>query len=130
MQRFYAFTDLSIRRGCGFAALGVVTTMAALSYDAVLSFRVGATLTAAVAFALWCMAQTAHRRNVLRSEIWILLRQHAADLTPTHARTLLPPVMRERYMWHATVAAGVAASFWLIALVLALLRAVAPATPV
>jgi hypothetical protein len=115
MQRVYAMTDLSIRRACGFAALAVVTTMAALSYEPVLSFRVGGVMTAAVAFALWLKAQTAHRQNVLRSEIWLLLRQHAADLTPTHARTMLPPVMRERYMWHATVAACLAAGLWLVA---------------
>jgi len=129
MHRIYALTDLSIRRACGFAALGVVTTMAALSYDPVLSFRVGATLTAAVAFALLFRALTAYRQNVLRSEIWILLRQHAADLTPSHARAMLPPVMRERYLWHATVAAGVAVAFWLIAVLLLLVRAVGPSTP-
>jgi hypothetical protein len=123
MQRVYAMTDFSIRRGCGFAALGVVTTMAALSFEPVMSFRVGGVLTAAVAFALWVQAQTAPRRNVLRSEIWMLLRQHAKDLRPELAKQLLPPVMRERYLWHATAASAVAVALWLMAGVLYVLRA-------
>lgn len=122
MQRVYAMTDLSIRRACGFAGLGVLTTMAALSYDPVLSFRSGGVLTFATGFTLWLKAHGVARQNMLRTEVWMLLRYHDAGISPANARAVLPPVLRERYMWHATVAGCVAAVFWVIAGLMALLR--------
>ncbi len=122
MQRVYAMTDLSIRRACGFAALGVATTMAALSFDAVLSFRTGAVLSFTTGFVLWVKAHAAAHQNVLRTEVWLLLRHHDAGISKEMARAVLPPVLRERYLWHATVAAAVALVLWLMAALFALGR--------
>jgi len=122
VHRITAMADLSIRRACGFAALAIGTVMASLSFDAVLSLRSGAILTALVAVVLWFLAQGARRRNVRRTELWTLLGGQA-PVPPARTQQVLGNVLRDRYLWHATVAAVIAVGFWAIAGLLALLRA-------
>jgi hypothetical protein len=120
MDRVTTMADLSIRRACGFAALAIGTVMASLSFDAVLCFRSGALLTALVAAVLWFMAHGALRRNVRRTELWTLLGGKV-PVPPDRAQLVLGTVLRDRYLWHATVAAGVAVALWAVAGLIVLL---------
>ncbi len=121
MEHLTTMADFGIRRACGFAGLAIGTVMAALSFDSVLCFRAGAVLFALAAVILWAMAQGAPRRNVRRTELWMLL-DGKVDLPAGRIQQVLGGVLRDRYLWHATGAAGVALALWLLALVCALGR--------
>jgi hypothetical protein len=121
MDRVTMMADLSIRRACGFAAFGIGSTMAALSFDPVLCFRTGALLFAVTAAVLWVMGHDAPRRNVRRTELWTLLGGRA-PVPETHVQKVLGGVLRERYLWHATLAGIVAVTLWLVALLFMLIR--------
>lgn len=127
MQRIQTLADLSIRRACGFAGLGVATVMGALSFDGLLCFRSGAILVALCAVVLWFKAQAAPRANVRRTELWAMLGG-SVELPADRAQQVLGSVLRERYLWHATAAAGLSCAFWLVAGLIALGRAIR-ATP-
>jgi hypothetical protein len=104
MHDLAALADFSIRRACGFAGLGIATVMLAMSFDAAAALRTGAGLTALVALALLASAWRAPRRNVRRTELWMLAEGHAAfvrQLPPDRAQALLAEVLRARLLWHA-----------------------------
>ena len=65
--------DFSIRRALAFGGLAIATTMTALCYDPVLSFRVGGVMAAAILFGLLFKAFEATRCKIRRTEIWMLL---------------------------------------------------------
>jgi hypothetical protein len=121
MDRVVTLADLSIRRACGFAGFGIAATMAALSFDPVLCFRTGALLFALTAAVLWLKAIDARRRNIRRTELWTLLGGKA-PLPDSHVQRVLGGVLRERYQWHATLAAALAVAMWLVALLFLLVR--------
>lgn len=123
MDRIETLADLSIRRACGFAGLGVATVMGSLSFDALLCFRSGAILVALCAAVLWFKAEAAPRANVRRTELWAMLGG-TVELPAERTQQVLGNLLRERYLWHATVAAGVACLFWLVAALVVLRRAV------
>jgi hypothetical protein len=122
MDRILAVADQTIRRACGFAGLAVVLTMLALSFDRLLAFRVGALMTSCVALVLAWQAWRAPATDVRRTELWSVVGR-GLDLPRDRVQALLSGVLRDRYLWHATVAAAVAVGFWAIAGLLALRRA-------
>jgi hypothetical protein len=121
MEHLTTMADFGIRRACGFAGLAIGTVMLSLSFDAVLCFRAGAVLFALAAAILWAMAQGAPRRNVRRTELWMLLGGQV-DLPSARIQPVLGGVLRDRYLWHATAAAAVAGALWVLALLIALGR--------
>ncbi|MCS6855796.1 MAG: hypothetical protein NZ523_13735 [Elioraea sp.] len=123
MERIRAVADQTIRRACGFAGLGIGATMLALSFDVVLAFRVGAVLTTFVLVALLYLGQRAPRYDVRRTELWSVVGR-SMPLSRERVQALLGGVLRERYLWHADRAAGVAILFWVVAFVLWLGRLV------
>ena len=111
--------DFSIRRALAFGGLAIATTMTALCYDPVLSFRVGAVMAAAILFGLLFKAFEATRCKIRRTEIWMLLDSAGQRPSPG-IYPLIAAVLRERYLWHADAIAlgalglwGMAALFWL-----------------
>lgn len=113
--------DASIRRALGFAGLGISVTMVALCFDAVLSLRTGALMTAAVWLGLFAAALRVPHRDVRRTELWSLLRGVGGPeterwLATPEARASVAAVLRERLDWHALRAAAAAALLWAVAL--------------
>jgi hypothetical protein len=108
--------DISIRRACGFAGLGIGTVMLAFSYSLPLALRAGAALTAAVCLSLVLSAWRAKRRDVRRTEVWTLLPSTAGafirSLPPREAQALLSRVLRQRLLWHAERAGWLAVTLW------------------
>lgn len=111
--------DFSIRRALAFGGLAIATTMTALCFDPVLSFRVGAVMAAAILFGLLFKAFEATRCKIRRTEIWILL-DSAGQRPAPGVYPLIAAVLRERYLWHADAIAlgalglwGMAGLFWL-----------------
>jgi len=121
LDRIRDMTDLSIRRGCGFAAIGIGTTMAGFSFDGVAAFRVGALGASFALLVLLGKAWHAPQIPYRRTEVWELLgRSHG--LPEPRAQPTIAAIRRERFLWHAQIAAAVALGFWALAFLLWLLR--------
>jgi len=117
MEILRTLADLSIRRACGFAALGIGTVMLGLSYDLVLSFRSGAILTSIVCGVIWLRAWISPWRDIRDTEMWMLLAHERRHLTrgPDAGRVAeaAGAVLRERLIWHAERVALAAFALWL-----------------
>jgi hypothetical protein len=103
LDRIRTYADLSIRRGCGFAFLGIATFMVGMSSDAVLAFRSGA-----------IMGLRAPARSYKLTEVWILMDK-SHDLPEPRAQQVFGSVLRDRYLWHAEIVAFGALGLWIIA---------------
>jgi hypothetical protein len=95
--------DLSIRRACGFALLGIGLVMFSLSYDLALSLHMGAELLALLTLGLVFAGWKAPRRDVRDTEAWIELvasgRAHGVSRQEISPR--LSAKVRDRLFWHA-----------------------------
>jgi len=119
MEAIKEASDLSIRRACGFGLLAIWTTMVGLSYEPLIAVRTGAVLTMAMGLVLLIRAWGAPRRPYKRTEVWLILdRKH--ELPEARAQQVFGNILRERYLWHATVTGWVALALWGIAIFLAL----------
>ncbi len=125
MDAVRIMADLSIRRACGFGAIGIACVMLALSYDLALSFRTGAELIALFCLGLGFAAWRAPRRNLRHSELWSLLDQgdgaFVRHLPRGEAQSLLAGVLRSRLLWHAERLGVASIALWAIALLFGLL---------
>ena len=117
--RIYA--DFSIRRGCGFALLGVSCVMFAFAFDPRQSFHVGAILVAAIAIVLWLKGLRAPRKAYYHTELWILLPERPRMGKPELQR-LIGSILADRFWWHAKAAAGIAAALAAAAMLIWLTR--------
>ncbi|MGX9962262.1 hypothetical protein ACVFYP_03005 [Roseomonas sp. F4] len=124
MDVMRTLADYSIRRALGFAGFGVLTLMLALSFDMGLALRTGGELLALICLGLiWC-AWRAPRRNMRRSELGILVAEHAParlrGLSASEAQRMMAEALRQRLLWHAEQVGFTALALWLAALVLRL----------
>jgi hypothetical protein len=111
METIREASDMSIRRACGFGLLAIWTTMIGLSYEPLLAVRVGAVLVTVMSVVLLIRAWRAPRRPYKRTEVWLILNKKH-DLPETRAQQVFGNILRERYLWHATVAGWVALVLW------------------
>jgi hypothetical protein len=112
VERIREFADISIRRACGFGFLAIATAMIGTCSEILLSTKIGATSLTLMSMVLVLKAVQAPSRSYKRTEVWIMLnRRH--DLPEPRAQQVFGAILRERYMWHATVAASLAAALWL-----------------
>ena len=116
MDRIRYYADISIRRACGFGFLAITTLMVGTSTEIVLSLKIGATSLTLMSMILLLKAMQAPGRSYKRTEVWILLN-YRHDLPEKRAQEVFGTILRERYMWHATAAAGIAAVLWLLTFV-------------
>lgn len=113
--------DISIRRAIGFAYIAIGTTMAGMAFDGYLAVKTGAVLSTGVAAALGLKAMRAPRRPYKHTELWIIVdKDHG--LPEARAQDVIGHVLRERYLWHAQLIAGVAALLWLVGFTVLALR--------
>lgn len=117
------FADFSIRRGCGFALLGVCCVMFAFAFDMRQAFHVGAILVAGIAIMLWIKCLHARRKPYYRTEVWIMLPERPRMGKPELQR-LIGGVLAERYWWHAKAAAALSGALAATALLIWLKRLV------
>ncbi len=119
MDRIRYLADLSIRRGCGFGLIAIATAAVGMSWDAVLALKLAAICASAMVAILLVKAMQAPTRNYKRTEVWIMLEKRH-DLPESRAQQVFGSILRERYMWHATVTATAAGVLWLATLAVAL----------
>jgi hypothetical protein len=115
MERIQKLAVLSVRRGCGFAALAICTTMFALIQQPALAFRTGALLCCLTAAVLFWKARQARTRNHRDTELWILLDRDPG-LPDAYAGRVINAVLSDVYMRHAEGAAVIAFLMWLASL--------------
>lgn len=112
IARIRELADVSIRRACGFGLIAIVTGMFGVSSEPKLSLRIGAAGVSIAALVLIAKALGARRKHFKDTEVWLMLPdQHR--LPDALAQRVIGAVLRERYMWHATLAAVVALIMWL-----------------
>ena len=116
MDTLTALADHAIRRACGFAGLGIGTTMLALSFDLALALRTAGAMFAVLCLGLLASAWHAPRRNVRHSELWHLLPGTAAEFARTlsrgEAQRLITGIQRQRLIWHAERIGILAIGVW------------------
>ncbi|MFM9841422.1 MAG: hypothetical protein ACKVOI_00485 [Dongiaceae bacterium] len=115
MEKIRQIAVLSVRRACGFGALGIAMIMWGLIYDPVLAFQSGAVLTAIVAVILYYRAMQAPQRDHTQTEVWLLLDKELRP-PPDYARRIVNSTLCDVYHQHARWAIGIAALFAVISL--------------
>lgn len=120
MERIREYADISIRRACGFGFLAIATAMVGTCSNILLSAEIGARSLTLMTAILVLKAVRAPSRSYKRTEVWTMLnRRH--DLPEDRAQQVFGNILRERYMWHATVAASIAALLWCLTFAIRLL---------
>ncbi|WP_137124817.1 hypothetical protein [Roseomonas sp. HF4] len=126
MDLLQTLADLSIRRACGFAALGIGTVMLALSFDLELAFRSGAVLTSIACGVIWLCAWWSPRRDVRETELWSMLAAERLHLTrgpeAPRLQALAGRILHERLVWHGERVALAAMALWICTGLTMLLR--------
>jgi hypothetical protein len=120
IDRIRYCAELSVKRGCGFAALGIGTVMVGLSGTPLVAFKAGALLATLLAVALAVKASVASRVSYRRTELWILLdRRHG--LPEQAAQRVLSDILQDAYLRYMELAAVAALVLWVIGFVMAML---------
>jgi hypothetical protein len=105
MQTLERFAELSVARGCGFAAVGIGTIMLAFAEQIPMALYAGGLLTLGTSLILILKAQWASRRPYKRTELWIML--HPVERPDAAvAQQIIGTILRETYQRFAFYTAG------------------------
>lgn len=108
---------LSIARGCGFAALGILTFMTGLSWDPALAMKAGGLMTFLTCAVLILKGFNARRRPYKQTELWIILPKEQRP-RPEVAQQVIGNILRDVCFRFAQQAALLSGSMLLAAIVL------------
>jgi len=110
IERIEHLANISVARGCGFAALGILTFFIGMSSDLVAAFKSAGYLTLLACIILLLKAGFAPRQPYRRTELWVMLKP---DERPdaSVAQRLISTVLREAYLRFARQAALLSAMF-------------------
>lgn len=110
MERIAFYAEISVRRGCGFAALAIGATMMGLSGDLLLALKSGAVLATLMDAVLMLLAAHALRRDLRGTELWALLdRRHGLAMSDERAIGIVRRVLHDtllRYSRWTFLSAG------------------------
>ena len=116
-----AAAEVSVARGCGFAALAIVTLMVGLSDQLHLACKAGGILALGTCCILGVRAYSAPSFSYKRTEVWLMLAEK--DRPPKEiAQMVIGGTLREVYLRFAVQAAIVSASLLSFSLLLQLAR--------
>lgn len=104
MQRLQQAAEISVARGCGFAALAICTFMVGFAGDIRLSLAVGGCMALLATFVLIIKALKAERTSYKRTEVWIMLEPEDRP-RPEVAQQVIGTTLREVYLRFALRAA-------------------------
>lgn len=105
----------TVLRACAFGSLAIFCIMVALSFNALVAFQSGGTLTLLMTGILVIKAFEARTKNHRRTEMWLYL---PIELRPpaAAAQQITSTVMREIYLTFAMWTAMISIVMWVIAL--------------
>ena len=109
--------ELSVRRGCGFALMAIVTAMVGFSSEPWIAVRSGAVFVLIAAVVLFWKGWTARKRNYRRTEVWLMI-EDAPALPRERLQTMIGGALADVYFSHARLAAYMALAMCLIAVAL------------
>lgn len=113
--------ELSVARGCGFAALGIATFMVALSGEMSLALKAGGILVLVACLVLIARAIQARQHPYKRTEVWLMLKPGDRP-QPSAAQEIIGSILRDVYLRYASLSAGVSAAMLSGSVLLAALR--------
>lgn len=117
MDRIRHFADVSVRRGLGFAMLGIFSVMAGLAFAPALAAKAGAVLSAIVACVMAVKAWNAPGRPYRATEVYVML-DGRLGVPEEAAQRAIGHVLRDCYRRHAEIMAAVATGLWIVSLFL------------
>lgn len=106
----------TVARACGFGSLGIFCFMIGLSFEPVIAFQSGGTLTLLMALILVFKAHEARKKDHRRTEMWLYLPE-ASRPPKDFAQWAIATIMRETYLRFAQWTAAIAIVIWVLALV-------------
>lgn len=118
MQPIERAAEVSVARGCGFAALGIFTFMIGLMGEPRLAFQAGGILTLITCLVLVARAVQAPWRFYKRTEVWLMLEPDDRPHSET-AQQLIGTALRDVYLRFAFHAACLSAALLLAAVFVA-----------
>jgi hypothetical protein len=101
--------EVSVARGCGFAALAIATCMVGLSAEMPLAFQCGGMLVLLMMLILVLRGMAAPHVSYKRTEVWLML-EPAARPQATVAQQVIGRALREVYLRYALRSAAMAAT--------------------
>ncbi len=116
IERIEQLAHLSIARGCGFAALGILTFFVGMSADLPIALRSAGMLSLLVAAVLLLKAGFVHRQPYRRTEVWVMLKP-AERPAASVAQVVIANALREAYLRFAGQAAFLALLFLVVSLI-------------
>jgi hypothetical protein len=105
--------EISVSRGCSFAALAVLTMGVGLSFDLAAAMRGCAALSLLVLAILLWRAERSTSRPYRRTEVWAMLDKKP-PVPPEQMQRLIGEALREAYLRYAKLTAAFATGFWLV----------------
>ena len=112
--------EVSVARGCGFAALGIVTFMVGLSDQMYLACKAGGILTLGMCLILTVRGLTAQHAPYKRTEVWVMLNSEERPQAAV-AQQLIGNALRAIYLRFAIHSAIVALILLVMSMMLQLI---------
>ena len=119
LQQIEEVAEICVARGCGFAALGILTLILGLSWDMTLASKIGGLLVLAACLVLILKAYNAVTRPVQRTELWMVLDPRYRP-APAFAQRMIGQTLQVCYFRFALHAAFLSAALFSISLLLSL----------
>ena len=101
------YAELSVRRGCGFALMAIVTAMVGFSGEPWIAVRSGAVFVLIAAVVLFWRGYAARDRNYKHTEVWLMIEE-APALPRERLQAMIGGALADVYFAHARRAAYVA----------------------
>jgi hypothetical protein len=111
------YAELSVKRGCGFAAMAIVTAMVGFSSEPWIAVRAGAVFVMIAAVVLFAKGWSARTRNYRRTEVWLMIEDVPA-LPRERLQDMIGGALAEVYFSHARQASYIALAMCAIAFAL------------
>jgi hypothetical protein len=113
-ERIEFLAEVSVARGCGFAALAIATTMVGFAGDIRMSLQCGGYLTLIACLILMLKGLSSERKPYNHTEVWIMLEPEERP-PRTIAQVVIGRALREVYLRFALRAAWIAAALLVMA---------------
>lgn len=122
IDRIERAAHLSVARGCGFAALGILTFFIGMSADMVAALKGAGYLSLMATAVLLLKAGFANRQSYRRTEVWFMLKPEERP-DARIAQSIISRVLRRAYLSFAGQSAFLAVLFLMSGLAGGWLRA-------
>jgi len=121
LEYLHKVAFMTIGRACGFGVLAIFCITVSFAFDFLLAARAAAILTTIMTMILLVRAQTALKKDLRKTEMWIYLDENTRPPEP-FAQQIGSAILRETYLWFAYRAAAFSIAFWVIAIAISLFR--------